>query len=157
MSEVFITELYKKLINSKLAKPTEVKGCSIDEINFLESKIGLKLQEIYKKFLLKFGRGAGEFFLGTDIFFDTIPDLREMAEELLEEDEGHYNLSSNAFVFSMHQGYQFMFFDLSNYKDDPTVFYYMEGMKRPKKKYDHFSDFLRESIHDYITMQGKKR
>lgn len=153
MKNSFVTDLYNKIVKARLASPIEIKGCSINEINILESKIGLKLPKLYKNFLLKFGHGAGEFFLGTDIFYNELLSLGDIARELLEEDGGHYCMPINSFVFSSHQGYQFTFFDLSNYKDDPEVFYYKEGMNKPKKMNDTFSEFLIESLREHIEMK----
>jgi hypothetical protein len=90
------------------------------------------------------GHRAGRFFQGTDIFYgDGLFDLRQDAEELLEEDEGDevIRLPEDAFVFAMHQGYEFTYFRLSE-GDDPPVYQFMEGKGPPVKSWPSFSDYL---------------
>jgi hypothetical protein len=60
--------------------------------------------------------------------FPVLFKLREGAEELLEKDDSPFVLPEKAFVFWMHQGYQFAFF-VADGDDDPMVYYYMEGKK----------------------------
>jgi hypothetical protein len=57
------------------------------------------------------GHGAGKFLRGTDAFCGTLFALRQAAEELLEENGINYRLPTNVFVFSMHQGYEFLYFE----------------------------------------------
>lgn len=72
------------------------------------------------------GHGAGTFMLGSSFFYNDLIDNQKYAQELLEEDHFPIPLPPDAFVFFMHQGYQFSFFRESD-GDDPPVYYYLEG------------------------------
>jgi hypothetical protein len=159
MKSTVISDSVKKLIRMRIAKPQEIKGCSDDEISTLEARYHLSLPKLYKEFLREMGHRAGSFYQGTDFFYESLFDLRESAEELLREDESRFQLPDDAFVFFMHQGYQFMYFRTANRDDDPPVFNYLEGYSVPRQAYDSFSTFLLESVEDHIRIlssQSKK-
>ena len=62
------------------------------------------------------------------IFYDDIFGLRKSAYSLLEENGLDVSLlPKNAYVFFMHQGYQFLYFITENGVDDPFVYYFTEG------------------------------
>jgi len=149
MSANVVIDLSKRLIQAGVAYPNEIKGCSRAQIDEVRSVAKQKLPQIYEMFLSTMGCGAGRFFEGTDIFYPDILANRETAEELLKEDESSFSLSETDFVFACHQGYQFMYIPLSELEPDPPVFYYMEGMGYPMKKWDHFSDFLLKAVEDH--------
>lgn len=115
--------------------------CVKEEINMIESISGVKLPEAYKDFLLLMGRGAGDLMAGSSVFFDEIFDLDEGAKELLMENNVP-ELPENAYVFWMHQGYQFAFF-LAGNSQDPEVYYYCEGQSEFELTNLHFTDFLK--------------
>jgi len=83
------------------------------------------------------------FFRGSDYVIKDIPRLKEGAIELLQENESEEKLTDNNFVFFMHQGYQFYFFNLDE-GDNPPVYFYHEGENKDRfiKKYESFTDFL---------------
>ena len=85
------------------------------------------------------------------MFYPEIIFNRSVAEELLESDSADFRLSESDFVFSHHQGYQFMYFS-TGVSDDPPVYYYIEGTKSPEKKYDSFSKFLSKAADDYVRI-----
>ena len=159
MESTFISQISKKLIRAGMAKSQEIKGCSPDEIRRLEAHYNLSLPKLYQEFLREMGHRAGLFYQGTDMFYETLIDLREGASQLLREDESWFQLPDDAFVFFMHQGYQFMYFRTANGNDDPPVFNYLEGDGTPTQAYDSFSEFLLESVEDHIRIlknQGNK-
>lgn len=123
-----------------IAEPGQIKGCTDREVAELEEKINIALPEIYKTFLLKAGHKAGKFHVGTDMFYRHLFNLREFAEELLEENNVDLTLPKTAFVFLMHQGYQFLYFD-STLKN-PPIYGYNEGNEGPQLLYKKFTDFL---------------
>jgi hypothetical protein len=51
-------------------------------------------------------------------------------------------LPNKAFVFFMHQGYQFMYFIADSSSDDPPVFYYLEGEPTTVQHYERLSDLM---------------
>ncbi|MBI1227718.1 MAG: SMI1/KNR4 family protein [Bacteroidetes bacterium] len=116
-------------LRKKGIQPSSLVGCSVDEINFIEKSIQAPLPQVFKEFLQIMGKGAGDFLLGSSCFFNELINLNSWAQELLEENDFEKKLPSYAFVFWMHQGYQFAFFHL-NTDEDPEVYFYYEGRTR---------------------------
>jgi len=141
--------LVNEILDSGLAVKEDIKYCSNEDITSLRAATGGVLPIVYEQYLLKIGRGAGKFMQGTDIFYPGIQGLKEEAIELLEENEEEFKLPVNAFVFSMHQGYEFLYFLLSG-GDDPEIYQYVEGEGAPKKAWDSFTDFLSQSLAQHI-------
>ncbi|MDK2127018.1 SMI1/KNR4 family protein [Parachitinimonas caeni] len=137
--------LISSLIDAQLCKQGEAKGCSQEEIAALEQSTGLSFPLQYREFLLAIGKRAGRLFQGTDIFLPAISGLKDEAINLLEENEEDFNLPKEAFVFSMHQGYEFNYFNTSE-GDDPPVYQYVEGNGPPVLTWNSFSEFLNDSI-----------
>jgi len=133
------------LIRSQIATVDDIQGCNENEIKELEEEIGHSLPIIYRKFLLDMGHHAGVLFQGTDIFFRSIKGLTQEAKELLEENQEPFILPDDAFVFSMHQGYEFNYFKFSE-GEDPPVYQYIEGEGNPKLAWNSFSSFLLDGI-----------
>lgn len=138
-------EIVKALVKSKIASVDEIKGCSEAEVIKLEKSIGSCLPKKYREFLLGAGYKAGKLFQGTDIFFNNLKDIKETAIDLLIENDEAFSLPEDSFVFSMHQGYEFKFFLLSE-GDDPPIYQYVEGDGDPKLTWEKFSSFLAEEI-----------
>ncbi|MEH2210538.1 SMI1/KNR4 family protein [Nostoc sp.] len=125
--------------------------CSDLEIIQFEQQQGITLPSIYKDFLKMMGHGAGKFLRGSDCFYQHLPQIQEWAKELLVENDFSEALPEDAFVFFMHQGYQFSFFRLSE-GDNPPTYSYCEGQQEPYfvKSHDTFSDFLAVEIELYL-------
>lgn len=100
------------------------------------------------------GKEAGSLFVGTDIFFDKTVSLKSEAQSLLVENREEYVLKDSMFVFSMHQGYEFLFFDV-NEGDNPSVYQYIEDNGSPKKTWSRFSGFLEDALNAHISLLGK--
>jgi len=130
-----------------------LKPCTEDEVRALERELGFPLPIAYHEFLLWMGNGAGRFLRGSDVFYADLDGMREAAIELLRENGVDAELPDDAFVFFMHQGYQFDFLCASE-GPDPSVYWFCEGMKRTatEQLYRGFSDFLAAEIsgHDRI-------
>lgn len=152
MDVAFMSKICERLIRAGIATTDEIRGCSLEETDELESYVKGQFPQSYKIFLLTMGRGAGKFFEGTDIFYPEILEIRRGAEDLLDEDNSDFELSTSDFVFALHQGYQFMYFSVVEDVDDPPVYYYMEGAEASHKKWASFSEFLLKSVHDYENM-----
>jgi len=141
-------EIISLLSENKIANNKEIKGFTASEVEQCEQAIGAKLPNQYREFLLAIGHAAGLLFQGTDILFRNVENLLELrkdAEELLAENEETFVLPADAFVFSMHQGYEFNFFVISE-GNDPPVYQYVEGDGPPVLVWDRFSAFIRNSI-----------
>jgi len=141
--------LVNEMLRAGLASEKDIQGCSDEELSSLKVSVGHILPNAYEQFLLKFGKGAGEFMQGTDIFYPSIKGLKEEAIELLKENEEEFSLPEDAYVFSMHQGYEFLYFKLSG-GDDPEVYQYVEGNGKPEKVWSSFTEFMQQSLKQHI-------
>lgn len=137
-------ELIDELLRTGLATKRDIQGCADEEIASLEAAYGA-LPNAYLKFLLELGNGAGEFMQGTDVFYRSLRGLKEDAIELLKENEEEFDFPEDAFVFSMHQGYEFLYFRLSD-GDDPGIYQYVEGQGTPQKVWSSFTEFIHDAL-----------
>lgn len=101
----------------------------------------------YAEFM-RYAEGT-RFWIGSYFSFSDTARLKKSANELLEENGFAYRLKENDFVFWMHGGYMFYFFN-TNEGDDPPVYYYSEcdDMTEFVKCSESFTDFI---ISPYIT------
>ncbi len=124
--------------------------CTEDEIAFLERWLKRPFPQAYREFLQWMGYWGGGLLVGSDFFYGRLMNMQEWARALLEEDHYPGELPEDAFVFFMHQGYQFYFFRFSE-GADPPVYYYLEDPEKPEQStmiraYPHFSTFLEDAI-----------
>jgi hypothetical protein len=147
-------QLALNIISAGLAHPADIIGCSPDDISTLEGRFGIPLPEIYRDWLRVMGRGAGHYLEGSDAFFPRLLELRDGAEDLLRENRHPFSLPEDAFVFLMHQGYQFLFFRTSPPDPDPQVTLYLEG-DDPVHRWDHVSEYFQQVLEDYLKLLRK--
>ncbi|EHO3869536.1 SMI1/KNR4 family protein, partial [Salmonella enterica] len=79
----FLIEI-NKLIASITSKNMTVKGCSTEDILYLEENYG-ELPKSYKLFLSLLGVESGDFKEGTDLLFKDINDINKYTIELMQE------------------------------------------------------------------------
>lgn len=144
---MYLDVLKARVAEQRLVNPKVLLPCKEEEISSIEQYFSISLPTAYKEFLLWMGHGAGGLMQGSDCFFRHLPYLREWAVELLQENNFSECLPDDAFVFFMHQGYQFSFFRTSEGEDPPTYFY-CEGTNQNSfiKTHNRFSDFLATEI-----------
>ncbi|WP_293156931.1 MULTISPECIES: SMI1/KNR4 family protein [unclassified Microcoleus] len=147
---MYLKRVKNQLIELKLVRQDELVGCTRDEVIAIEQLLGISFPPAYQEFLLSMGCSAGKFLRGSDCFFDRLPQLQEWAVELLKENNFAESLPEDAFIFFMHQGYQFSFFRLSEGADPPT-YSYCEGTNETSfiKSHESFSDFLATEVEIY--------
>lgn len=114
----------QKVIDILYYHSNSMVPCPEVGINRLVERFG-KLPATYMQFLRTMGLRAGDYMRGSSAFYNEIEELEYGAKELLEDNNSKLELPANAFVFWMHQGYQFAFFSLDD-GDDPKVYYYNE-------------------------------
>lgn len=152
-----VKQLFKEA-NARVPLAHWVWPCSEGEVAALEQQLGVRLPAAYREFLLWMGHGAGAFLQGTDVFYDVLP-LTEAAQELLHEDGISAPLPSDAIVFYMAQGYQFMFMRATE-GENPPIYFYNEGMSEAPfpQLYASFTAFLEKEIEGHVAvlsqMQG---
>lgn len=136
----------KLLAELLLSKGIHLQPCNAEDIKKIEQRTGFTLPEEYLEFLSTMGRGAGIFMLGSSVFLDEIFDLEEGAQEIMN-DNNLPPLPSNAFVFWMHQGYQFAFFKV-NENSNLDIYFFSEGynMKDYKLMNSSLADFLYDQL-----------
>jgi len=116
--------------------------CRPADVEALEAEAGVHLPAAYRAYLLLMGLIPDPLFTGTDCSLHHLHGLREAADELLAENGRPFELPPVAFVFLMHQGYQFMYFVCGEATDDPPVYHYMEGEPVAVRKAERFSEWL---------------
>jgi len=111
------------------------------ELSQLEEKYNFHFPEIYKKFYQKCKSSTPKGMVGTDLF-NNHNKLKEWAIELLNENNTENFLKDDDFVFMMHQGYIFWYFQ-ANGNPNPIVYGYNEEDLLPKRISD-LKNFLNE-------------
>ncbi len=139
----------EELINKLRELGIVLKGLKDDKINEIEKYYGVKLPSDYRLFLKEMGISAGDYLRGEDCFFNRIFELREAAEELLEEDNSSFRLNSEHFVFYVHQGYIFAFIDSAKGNSSP-VYFYFEGDLEPTVKFRSLVEFMEERFESML-------
>lgn len=99
-------------------------GCSDTDLALAEQDLGVKLPAAYATFLLRFGENSGGFMQGSDLSCRDLAQINRVGRKLVH-DAGSA-LPDSAFVFLMHQGYQFVYFVIDE-SDDPQVHLFDEG------------------------------
>jgi hypothetical protein len=148
-----IDDIQHRMISGKTASSDSFAGCSEEEIATLENQCGIHFPEMYRTFLARMGRGAGDFFLGTEWKYPELKHLRSRAESLISATGTSYLLPQDAFVFAMHQGYALLFFYVTG--DDPPVWSYVEYDTHPTEVSPSFSSWLRDTVEEHICSTAK--
>ncbi len=130
-------------------------GCSEKEISEVARTGNGPLPAAYVCFLRRMGKHAGGFYRGTDFFYPQVLKLNSWGRELLQCCGTKLQLRNSDFVFSMHQGYQFLFFSLTS-GDDPPVFQYLEGASHFSQIFSSFSRFLIDTSLQRWRRDGNK-
>ena len=121
----------------------ELLACTKQEIITLEQKLDASLPTAYKEFLLWGGHEAGGLLSGSNYSYKNLIELQVDAVEILYENCFPQQLPKDAFIFYMHQGYEFCFFRISEGENLP-VYLFNENNDKSSfwRNYLSFSDFL---------------
>lgn len=147
MSQDFGQILKQKMISSNRGILEYFEGCSGAEIEIIKQAQKVeRLPEIYIQFLLTMGKTAGGIvFRGSDYSYQYLLNLKRWAMELIEENDVSIQLPNDAFIFFMHQGYNFHFFH-TNLGDDPSVYYFHDGERDFSLSAESLSDWYEKFI-----------
>jgi hypothetical protein len=151
-----LRDVARKLVESGIASPQLLQGCSTAELDALEKQAGVKLPRAYREFLATMGKSAGEFLCGSDFLYADLPPLRAIAEELVSESEVPLALDPADFVFQMHQGYTFLFFRCE-VSDDPPVYLFVDDRTSFERVTESFSSWLMLAADDEIEAAAALR
>lgn len=139
--------------------PAKMLGCTPEQIEELKAIQGVsKLPGLYQEFLLKMGRGAGTLFQGTAFYYGAMKyfNFKQDAQDLLREKEVLFQMPHSGFVFLIHQGYIFMYFDTDAQEYDPILYRYIEGDPSPKPISNLSKLFLEEiKLHKSLQKMNK--
>ena len=157
---MYLESIKQQLTAMNKTSPSDLIGCTLEEIIQLELDLKIELPIAYREFLRIMGKGAGKFLRGSDCFYSDLKDLQTGAVELLDENQFPQTLPKDAFVFLMHQGYQFSFFRLSE-GENPPIYFYCEGETKESfvKTHRQFTDFLATELdlhHQYLMIEPVK-
>ncbi|HTE18603.1 MAG TPA: SMI1/KNR4 family protein [Armatimonadota bacterium] len=147
--ERYFDSLMDKLVRKGKAIYDGFRPCSALQILEVEEDQDVELPRAYKAFLQVMGGGAA-MFEGTDYCYPEILGLRDHAEYLLLTNSV-VPLPEDAFVFMMHQGYQFSFIRSSE-GDDPPVYHYMDGDPSYQQVAETFTGYIRQYAQDYMRL-----
>jgi hypothetical protein len=140
--------IYQRLLDSGLATPTSIQGCSKGELLQIEHFARRALPLPYRDFMLHFGKGAGRFLRDVEVFFPDVLRLKPIAVEILQDREDlTLVLPATAFVFAMRNREQFVFF--TNEGDDPPVQFYVSGGSAISTAGRTFGEFIAGEIDCY--------
>jgi hypothetical protein len=106
-------------------------GATEEEIAALEGRIGLKLPDVYRQYLLWMGRDFNGIFRGSNWFISDLESNREVLVGLLEEVGSQYEVTASHTVFFTHQGYMAAWFDAAGSEADPECWFINDGMREP--------------------------
>jgi len=103
------------------------EGCTdLDMKQLMIAQDVCYLPQLYIRFLIEFGRGAGQFWRGSHYTYRDSLTLKIAAERDLKI-EANYILPNNMFVFFGHQGCAYSWFECVSGDDDPPVHCFIEG------------------------------
>lgn len=114
----------------------------MNKLNKIERERTISLPEIYRRFYETCSFTIPKNLVGTDLLNNTSDNLNDHAAELLEENGVENFLDNMDFVFMMHQGYIFWYFN-ANGDNDPIVYAYYDGKLSPDNL-GRLSTFLKE-------------
>jgi len=172
----FKHHFYQKLLDLRLPKdnhpsskysswwvnhyPLPIEGCTLEEIGKLKQaqKVTI-LPEIYEAYLQVAGKAFGDVFIGFDISYYAIKDLKDDLQELIVEDGVSRILPPETFVFLTQQGHTYWYFSALEDSYNPPVYLYLQEIVRPdwwhekhgtdenpKPFFAHLSELLTEFI-----------
>lgn len=149
----YIRSLRDKLITLEVAESHEIIGCTEVEIETLMANQWVHfLPELYREFLSMMGKQAGLLHQGTDARYEYLLDIKEAALGLLQENNNPFELPADAFIFQMHQGYEFFYFLTADRNQNPSIYRYLETKDQiPFKKWESLSDYFHIEIEREIT------
>ena len=109
-------------------------GCTRNDIDKLAQRHLVRFPADYTTFLLKAGKGATGLWDGSDYTLNRLDGMQVGAQGLLTA--AGLKLPLGAFVFFMHQGYQFF------YWCENGVYFYLESASQVERRHATFEEFF---------------
>jgi hypothetical protein len=154
---MYFDKLQLRFKEQRLVPSEQIRSCTSDEVQLLEQTLRIHFPKAYEEFLLWMGKGAGAFLQGSDCFYADLPKLKDWAKELLAENDATLELAEEAFVFFIHQGYQFAFMLISE-GDNPPVYYYNETQDPNAftPAYENYVAFLADQVESFAQNRNRE-
>ena len=162
--------LYQRIIQSNLATPERVKGCSETEITQIEQAYNeLSLPYSYKVFLRHFGRGVGHLATDLEFVYPNVlsltqyeRDVNKGAQEMAREEGTVFTeelLPPNAFIFAMKYRMQSWYFLSEKGVEDPPIFYDLGEGDAARKVHESIFDFWETEVEyaEKLIAQSRER
>lgn len=137
-------QLAKMIIDSGMAKQSDIHGLSEQQISQIQDLHKVSLPGAYKHFLRTMGNSSDSVFYSVSFVFPALEERRSWAYKLASQ--ASLQLPSTAFVFLIDDAL-FFFFDTKE-GDDPPVYRFIEG-QQVNKIANSFSQWL----NDYVSTE----
>jgi len=150
-------EIQQRLIELSPENADCFRGATDTAIAELEHYAGGPLPLAYRIFLERMGESAGGLFRGSHALLSQKWSLkyRTFAERMLEKNKAEFAIPGNAFVFLMHQGYQFLYICLDE-GEDPPVYAITDVERKPEQISNHFTSFVENFVSDLEAIAATK-
>lgn len=134
----------------------KIEACNSADLRDVQSISQHRLPAAYIAFLSKMGRNAGPLFEGSEFSpaHKNKLRLRQIAERILKDSHSSFVLPDTVFVFLQHQGYQFLFFNVTD-GDDPPVFLVRDNHPYPTQVSVAFSRFILDAVEKFESIAAK--
>ena len=144
-----IDKAIERLVQSELAKPRDLQGCSAKEISCVEKNLKCILPAAYGYFLRQAGQGMGEFFSGSEYSCDELEKINQQLTYSIALNRAKPFLK-NVVCFLGHQGYEFLVLDCSTKVDNPPVLRFGDGLDDFEDLNLTFCAWLDQAVDDEI-------
>ncbi len=150
-------DIQRRLRQLNPSEADSFKGATSEEIAELENYAGGTFPLVYRKFLEMMGQCAGRLFQGSTALLSQKWSLkfRAFAEKMLSDHGAETPLPESAFVFLMHQGYQFLYFRLDE-GENPPVYIITDFEPEPKLLVDSFTNLVDQFVADLEELAASK-
>ena len=139
------SELLSHLDATGIATPADLKGCTPQELEDLETRYKLVLPDSYRYFLTKMGHRSGRLFTH-DHYSAGYEHVRHMTAEYLEDcdqfpDEKHVELPPDSLIIVGRLSEQFLMIRCND-PEDSTVWYFNEYDFELRQAYSSVLEWL---------------
>ncbi len=121
-------------------------GVSEDQMALLERRLGVKLPQVFKDFLIIFGHDKQKVLSEENLLsYEELLDELEVLDECIERGEILFSIPANAVIFYDYSQVQFLYFLCEESIEDPSV-YSFEGSASAFSEDICLSNFLIRSL-----------
>lgn len=145
LSEMTVRDFLLAQVGPHHVDPRQVIGCTAEEVAAIERERGLRLPRSYREFLETCGKKADRFCVSEQIFYPDLLKFPQWTLDILLEDGCAWRPAPSHFIFWMHDGIEFAYFDCASV-DEPPIYQWWEGRSEPTVAWQTFGDFLADMM-----------